>query len=246
MPARAAGAILVGMSSYVLVPGTWLGAWCWSYVARALRACEHDVYPVTLTGLGDRAHLAHPGISLQTHVADVAALLRYEDLHDVVLVGHGYGGAVVTAVADRLPERVERLVYVDTVPPADGTSVLDTYRADHRRTVQRQVDTLGAGWRWPMPPVEDLAPEQSPAGLGATELELMRARATAQPLATLTQRLRLGRDFTGPRSGIWCTGSVPAPPHVGVGWAQLSTGHWPMLSAPGPLAALLQGVRPAG
>ena len=107
-------------TTYVLVPGFWLGGWAWRPVTDALRARGHEVYPVTLTGLGERAHLATPDVDLDTHITDVANLLRYEDLRDVVLVGHSYGGLVVTGVADQLPDRVRQLVYVDTGPLPDG------------------------------------------------------------------------------------------------------------------------------
>jgi pimeloyl-ACP methyl ester carboxylesterase len=109
-------------NTYVLVPGFWVGGWVWNEVTGMLRARGHDVHPVTLTGLGEREHLATPDVDLDTHITDVENLLRYEDLHDVVLVGHSYGGLVVTAVADRMPERVKQLVYVDTGPLPDGFS----------------------------------------------------------------------------------------------------------------------------
>jgi pimeloyl-ACP methyl ester carboxylesterase len=102
------------MTTFVLVPGFWLGAWAWRPVTTALRAEGHEVHPVTLTGLAERAHLATPETNLDTHITDVVNLLRYEDLTDVVLVGHSYGGLVTTAVADRVPERVRALAYVDT------------------------------------------------------------------------------------------------------------------------------------
>ena len=103
------------MANYVLVGGAWLGGWCWKTVARLLREAGYDAYPVTLTGLGDREHLASPGVDLETHVADVANLIEYEGLRDdVVLLGHSYAGLVVTGVFDRVPQRTSRLVYLDT------------------------------------------------------------------------------------------------------------------------------------
>jgi len=113
------------MTTFVLVPGFFLGAWAWRSVTVALRAGRHEVYPMSLTGLGERAHLSSPSVDLETHITDVLNLLRFEDLHDVVLVGHSYGGIVTTAVADRMPERVAKLVYVDTGPLPDGTSQHD-------------------------------------------------------------------------------------------------------------------------
>src|SRR5918995_2086278 len=105
------------MAAYLLVPGAWLGGWAWKDVAARLRAEGHDVYPVTLTGLGERAHLATPDVDLETHIQDVVNVLFYEDLRDVVLVKHSYGGNVITGVADRSPERLRQLVYLDAATP---------------------------------------------------------------------------------------------------------------------------------
>src|SRR3712207_6502509 len=90
------------MTAYVLVGGGWLGGWCWQKVARRLRDEGHDAYPATLTGLGERVHLASPQVDLETHIADVVNLIEFEDLHDVVLLGHSYAGLVVTGAADQI------------------------------------------------------------------------------------------------------------------------------------------------
>src|SRR5215204_5602620 len=122
-------------TTYVLVGGAWLGGWCWKPVARRLRDEGHDVYPATLTGLGDRVHLASAQVDLETHITDVVNLIEFEDLRDVVLLGHSYGGLVVTGVADRKAERISKLVYLDTGPLPDGVAVIDTYPAEARRHV---------------------------------------------------------------------------------------------------------------
>src|SRR6266849_9062347 len=101
------------MSTFLLVPGAWLGGWCWRYVAADLQAAGHTVVPATLTGLGERAHLLSPAISLEMHVADIVNLFDDRDLREVLLVGHSYGGTVTTAVAERVPDRIGRLVYLD-------------------------------------------------------------------------------------------------------------------------------------
>src|ERR687890_1884360 len=113
------------MSVYVLVGGGWLGGWCWQEVARRLREEGNDVYPVTLTGLGERVHLASPEVDLETHITDLVNLVEFEDLRDVVLLGHSYGGLVVTGAADRIPERVSELVYLDTAPLPNGGALID-------------------------------------------------------------------------------------------------------------------------
>lgn len=109
------------MTSFVLVHGAWCGGWIWKHVASALRARGHDVLTPTLTGLGERAHLASPEVGLGTHVEDVVRVLEYDDLTDVVLVGHSYGGMVVTGVGDRVPERLAQLVYLDAFVPREGS-----------------------------------------------------------------------------------------------------------------------------
>ncbi len=246
------------MTTYVLVGGAWLGSWCWRDVARSLRARGHDVQPVTLTGLGERVHLARPDTDLETHIADVVNLLDYEDLADVVLVGHSYAGSVVTGVADRRPKRLARLVYLDTIPLGDGQAVVNLFPPDAREQVERQVKELGEGWRWPLPPFEELGKTSSLVGLDGGRLALLRGKATPQPFRTFTQPLRLGHPLGGPygRAAIICTAggltitalrqlvSSGNPLFQVFGapdWSfhELPTGHWPMLSAPDALADLL-------
>ena len=101
------------------------GGWCYGRVARVLRSAGHDVYTPTLTGVGERSHLVRADIDLDLHIRDILAVLHYEDLHDVVLVGHSYGGMVITGVADRDPGRVGHLVYLDAAMPANGESLAD-------------------------------------------------------------------------------------------------------------------------
>jgi len=113
------------MATYVLVHGGAHGGWCYQRVARILRSAGHDVYAPTMTGLGERAHLLSPKIDLDLHVADIVAVLHYEDLRDVILVGHSYGGMVITGVADRAADRVGRLVYLDAATPVNGQSLVD-------------------------------------------------------------------------------------------------------------------------
>lgn len=241
------------MATYVLVGGAWIGGWAWKDVAGRLRARGHHVYPVTLTGLGERAHLARPEVDLETHIADVVNLIGYEDLADVVLVGHSYAGSVVTGVADRVGDRLARLVYLDSAPTDDGESILDFDPPEAREQIQRRVDELGEGWRLPFPPLEELGMQASLAGLGEAERELMRAKAVAQPFQTYLQPLRLTDAVAGSyeRAIIACddfrallAAGIPrfealAPPAWQV--YQLQTGHWPMLSTPGELAELLHG-----
>lgn len=113
------------MATYVLVHGGGHGGWCYQRVARRLRAAGHDVHAPSLTGLAERSHLLHPGIDLDTHIHDIVQVLHYEDLHDVILVGHSYGGMVITGVADRAGDRIGKLVYLDAANPVNGQSLVD-------------------------------------------------------------------------------------------------------------------------
>lgn len=113
--------------TYVLVHGAWGGGWTYKALDEQLSAQGHTVYRPTLTGLGEREHLSSPDITLETHIEDVINLILYEDLHEVTLLGHSYGGMVITGVADRIPGRIRRMVYLDAVVPGDGESLVDIH-----------------------------------------------------------------------------------------------------------------------
>ena len=246
------------MSAYVLIGGAWLGGWCWQPVARRLRDHGHDAYPVTLTGLGERKHLARPEIDLEIHITNVVNLIEFEDLRDVMLLGHSYAGLVITGAADRIPDRISRLVYLDTAPLPDGAALIDTFPAEARQHIERQVAELGDGWRFPMPPREELENMASLEGLDDDQLRLLRSRAVAQPFGTYTQPLRLKNPAREALSkvGILCSFSLAqvremidggltwAREFVGPEWQylELPTGHWPMFSRPEDLTALLVGL----
>jgi pimeloyl-ACP methyl ester carboxylesterase len=136
------------MATYVLLHAPWHGAWCWKKVAPLLRAAGHEVYTPTLTGLGERTHLAHPLVGLETHVQDVVNDLTYLDLHEVILLGHSAGGALIGAVAERLPERLAHLVFLDAFVPEDGQAVLDLITFP-RAAWEERVRTEGFGWLIP-------------------------------------------------------------------------------------------------
>lgn len=243
------------MATIVLVPGMWLGGWAWRDVANTLRVGGHSVYPVTLTGLGERVHLGGPQVTLDTHIADVVNLLRYEELRDVVLAGHSFGGTVITGVADQVPERIAQLVYVDTWPLPDGVAQVDLSPPEARQSQEQQVAGSGAGWRLSLPSWEELDQGNELRGLGEAERRLMRERATDQPFGTLIQPVRLTNPAREalPKAAIWCSLTVAevqeliaAYPAVcselaKPGWqfVELPTGHWPMFSRPHELAELL-------
>lgn len=243
------------MATYVLVGGGWLGGWCWQRVARRLREESHDAYPVTLTGLGERVHLSSPQVDLETHITDVVNLIEFEDLHEIVLLGHSYAGLVVTGVADRVPERISQLVYLDTGALPNGTALIETFPPEARSHIERQVEELGDGWRFPMPPQEELASFGSLEGLDEAHLELLRSRAVDQPFGTFTQPLRLANPDREalPKVGVLCSllleevqeiiasGNPVFREMASPTWQfiELPTGHYPMFSRPDDLAEVL-------
>jgi pimeloyl-ACP methyl ester carboxylesterase len=137
------------MSTFVLVHPAWFGGWCWNRLARLLQAQGHSVHPPTLTGLGERAHLVHPGIDLRTHVEDIVNVLTLEDLSEVILLGTSSAGMVITGVADRVPERIGSLVYLDAFVPDDGQCLLDLIPPDRRAAMEALVEAEGFGWLLP-------------------------------------------------------------------------------------------------
>jgi len=134
------------MATFVLVHGAIVGGWCWRWVTPELRAAGHGVYTPTLTGLGERAHLASPEVDLDTHVEDIINVLQYEDLTGVVLVGWSYGGMIVAGAADRAPERVAHVVFLDSDVPRDGDTSAPPSQHATRETLARDH---GDGWRVP-------------------------------------------------------------------------------------------------
>jgi pimeloyl-ACP methyl ester carboxylesterase len=145
--------------TYVLVHGAWGGGWAWKAVDQLLTQRGHTVYRPTLTGLGEKRHLIAPNVNLSTHIDDVANLILFENLRDVVLVGHSYGGGVVTGVLDRLPDRIKRIVYLDAHLPQSGESLYDAMLPARRETLMKQQkdDLLIPDWVKPgTPPPHDV------------------------------------------------------------------------------------------
>ncbi len=245
------------MATFVLVPGAWLGGWVWEPTARRLRQRGHDVHPVTLTGLGERARLGGPEVDLDTHVADVVDLVRDEGLDDVVLIGHSYAGIVVTGVADRIPEQIAKVVYLESGPVPDGVAYLDMEDPKAKERDERQVAETGDGWRLAMPSWEELEQVNGASleGLGDADRRWLRGHATDHPFGTYTQPLRLRNATAEPLPKVLVSSSFPleqvreliAGGHpwfaalAGPEWQllELRTGHWPMASRPDDLADLL-------
>ena len=246
--------VAMNTTTYVLVPGFWLGAWVWRAVADSLREFGHVVHAVDLSGMGERAHLATPETDLTTHIDDVVHLLEQQNLHDVVLVGHSYGALVTTGAADRTPERVARLVYVDSGPLPDGMAQADFEGPDARAANDDLVKTYGQGWKLPPPPWAVLAAEVPE--VDDTAVAALIEGSQPQPWLTATQPVALtGAWERLPRTGVLCSFSLEQlqqmAPHtpafermVDGDWTyvELPTWHWPMMSRPAELAKVLESV----
>ncbi|MBA9005686.1 alpha/beta hydrolase [Thermomonospora cellulosilytica] len=245
------------MATYVLVPGYWLGAWAWDEVAGRLRAAGHRVHAVTLTGLAERAAQdirAAAEVDLDTHIDDLVSLIEGEDLRDVVLVAHSGAAMPVTGAADRIPERLARVVYVDTAPLPSGMAQQDFLDPEERAETERRVAEEGGGVMMPPPPFDPAADPAGLAGLSPERLAELRERATPQPYRTATQPLlRPDRLPDTPKTMIATSIPLPLVKELAAGgnpvfaamtgpeWShlELPTGHWPMLSRPADLADLL-------
>jgi len=235
------------MATIVLVHGAWHGGWCWKRVTPLLRAAGHEVYTPTLTGLGDRVHLLGPDITLSTHIDDVVNLLSYEDLTDVLLVGHSYGGMVITGAAEKVPERLAHLVYLDAFVPTDGRSLIDYYAPEVAERWKARACSEGRGYGIPPTPPEVLGVSRD------DDLAWVRPKLGQQPLRTFLDPVQLSnaaaRDL--PRTYIYC--SSPWVGRVGpfgqfANWIrtdhdwhylEMATGHDAMVTAPRELATTL-------
>ena len=240
------------MANFVLVHGAWHGGWCWSRVVDALHAQGHRAHAVTLTGLGERAHLLSSFITLETHIADVANVIEAEELQDVVLAVHSYAGMIGTAIADRMPQRLRHLVYVDAVVPRPGESWSSTHASATR---EARLAAAKASPEYSFP-----APDPAVFGLAAEDHAWVQRRQTPHPGHTYQAALQFDpvRVASVPRTFVDCTkprlGTIDSiRPRVrdpnfwdgawagggGVRIEELATGHDPMVSAPGDLTRLL-------
>lgn len=220
-------------TTFVVAHGAWSSGWAWKKMNPLLAARGHRLYTPSYTGLGERAHLARPEIDLDTHITDVVNVLVYEDLRDVVLVGHSYGGMVATGVADRARERLARLVYLDAFVPEDGQSLADLTGGAERLRASA-VD----GWRVPPNPVPADTPEE--------DLEWIAARRMDHPLGSLVQPLMLTRGpLTLPRDYILCTKGDTFARYAArareQGWPvhEIASTHSPHITMPAELTELL-------
>jgi pimeloyl-ACP methyl ester carboxylesterase len=231
------------MADFVLVHGAWHGAWCWSRVLPPLWAAGHRAFAVSLTGVGERAHLLSKNVTLDTHIADVASVIEAEELLDAVLVGHSYAGIVITGVADRLAARLRHLVYVDAVVPKPGESWSSGHSTETQATRRKAIAESGVL----------LPPDPTVFGLTGADRAWVARRLTPQPGGVYEAPLHFDAERVAalPRSFVDC--NAPALATIDAmrlrvraepGWSvtEIATGHDPMVSAPQALVEILLAI----
>ncbi len=232
------------MATYILVHGGGHGGWCYQPVARLLRAQGHEVYTPTLTGLGEREHLLGPHVDLDLHVTDVVKVLEFEDLHDVILVGHSYGGMVITGVADRVPERLANLVYLDAACPQNGQSLVDV-AADMMRAAYESVRVIHGVELVLFPGQFPMTPGDYYGVTDPKQIAWMKPKLTPHPWKCFEQPLVLrdeARMRRIPCSFIVCSAHMDdearaALEALGEGrYWEIDTGHDLMITEPGFVA----------
>jgi pimeloyl-ACP methyl ester carboxylesterase len=232
------------IATFVLVHGAFHGGWCWRDVTAHLRVAGHEVFAPTLTGLGERSHLASPAVDLSTHIRGIANLIDWEDLRDIVLVGHSYGRMLIIGVAEHLAARLAGLVYLDALVPQDDQCVLDLQPPERRESILEEVAANG-GWFWP-PRAGAYYGVRDPAKQAWVD-----GKCTPQPFHTLFERLRLAgppAEKVARKLYILCTNPPLAHlrkcyewPSEAPGWEveELATGHDAMITQRKILAWLL-------
>lgn len=231
--------------NFVLVPGSWHGAWCWAKLSGELRERGHQVFAITQTGLGDRKHLASAAVDINVFVDDIVNLIEAEEIENAILVGHSFGGIPITGAAARIPDRIHSLVYLDAGVPAPGDSALSPL-SEQDQAARRKAAISIKGVDYLLPP-NSLPPFW---GLEGEDESWVKRRLTPHPFATYTSPLHFDDVAWArlPRTYIQCV----APRHPSLGesqarikndkswkWAEISSGHDAMVSHPVELARLL-------
>ena len=233
------------MATFLVAHGAWSAGWVWKKMRPLLRERGHELFTPTYTGLGERVHLASRDVGLETHIADILGVLQFEDLVDVVLIGHSYGGTVATGVADRAPERLAQLVYLDAYVPRDGQCQFDLLSAEIRAASCMRARTVGDGWRIPPNPV--------PLDTCDVDVAWVTPRRVMQPLRTFEQPVHLtGASERLPKSYIYCTRPAPgdvfrqfaerARSETGWRYFEIDASHSPHVTVPTSLATLLDNI----
>jgi pimeloyl-ACP methyl ester carboxylesterase len=237
---------------FVLVHPAWHGGWCWRKVVPILRRRGHRVLTPTLTGLGERSHLLQRGVGLDVHIGDVSNVLTYEDLRDVIVVGHSSSGAVVTGVADRALERIAQVVYLDAFVPEDGQSVFDLIAPERRASLEGLVRSEGDGWLLPRfaPPAWETIVREMWGVTDDDDVHWMVSRLGPTPIGHFTDAVRVSNPSARKlmRAYVRCLRfpSTRFDEHArmaqrGDRWRyrELPTSHHPFVTAPETLADVL-------
>ena len=227
------------MAIFVVAHGAWSAGWGWKKMHPLMAKRGHTLVAPTLTGLGERAHLARTDVGLETHVTDIVAVFKTEDLHNVNLIGHSYGGMVATGVADRARARISQLIYIDAFAPNDGDSVIDLL--PEAACAQRKPSADGFIEPMPMPP--DTPPE---------DRAWAEPRRVPQPAQTFVQKLKFRNGpLTLPRHYIYCQRKAPddrfrpfyeRAKREGWGAHEIDSSHNPHITCPDVLAVLLDRI----
>jgi pimeloyl-ACP methyl ester carboxylesterase len=229
--------------TFLVCHGAWSAGWAWKKMHPLMQAAGHRLVTPTYTGLGERVHLANESIDLNSHIEDMLNVIKYEDLRDIVLIGHSYGGMVATGVADRARDKVRQLIYVDAFVPQDGQSLLDRYEADRPR--MQDLAKTGDGWRVP--------PNPTPPDTPPADLEWLSARRVDMPIKCFEAKLKLqGGPLTLPRSYIYAKRITPTDTFgpfaretksdPAWNYYEIDASHSPNVTAPEALMAVLQKI----
>jgi pimeloyl-ACP methyl ester carboxylesterase len=229
--------------TFVLVHGAWHGGWCWGKVAAILRGRGHTVVTPTQTGLGERSHLLSKSITIDTFVNDIVNVLKFEDLKDVILVGHSFGGPPITGTADRVPERIKQLVYLDAAMLQNGQSVFSLLPPELVAARRKAAEETSGGLSIPPPPAASFG-ISDPA-----QQAWLAARLTPHPFGTYDSPLNLKNKFANGLPTIYISCTEPAYPPLnaskewaaknGIKMVELKTGHDAMVTVPEKLADML-------
>ena len=230
------------MATFLVAHGAWSAGWAWKKMRPLLRERGHELWTPTYTGLGERVHLASNDVRLDTHIEDVVKVFEYEDLRDVILVGHSYGGMVATGVADRIPDRISQVVYIDAFVPRHGQSLNDLAVPEDRNQMREAAQKSGDAMRLP--------PRAMPPDTSAADLAWANPRRVMQPIATFEQPIRLtGAVEQMRRTYIYCSKARPgdvfrqfaerAKSETGWTYREVDASHNPHITIPDALAAML-------
>jgi pimeloyl-ACP methyl ester carboxylesterase len=230
--------------TYVLVHGAWHGGWCWRRVSDRLVAAGHSVFTPSLTGLGDRCHLLNRETTLDTHIRDIIGLIETEELCEVILVGHSYGGIVITGVAAQIPQHLKQLIYLDAVLVEDGDSWSTAHPPDIVAARRKSVQESSGGPIWPVPK------STSFGVIDADDQAWVDRRMTPHPFCTYDQQMHWGGPIGNHLPKVYVDCTDPAMPALAAmkdsyrgkaewPFIEIQTGHDAMVTAPKELTEIL-------